>query len=80
MRILWVFETDVFIVQKGFFSMQNVGNRFFTIHFYDLLHGDRVGYKGLQGITKEYGKLVFQLERPQILFLGLFCITIKLKK
>ena len=29
---------------------------------------------GLQGITKVYRKLVFELERLAILFLGLFCI------
>ena len=32
------------------------------------------GYEALQGITKDYTKRVLQLERPQILFLGLFFI------
>ena len=56
-------------------------NRFFSIHFHDLLYGDTGGYtgykgfqgviggyKGLQGLRKDYRKLVFQLERLQILF------------
>ena len=32
------------------------------------------GYKALQGITKDYRKRVLYLERPQILFLGLFFV------
>ena len=56
-------------------------NRFFSIYFHDLLYGDTGGYtgykgfqgviggyKGLQGLRKDYRKLVFQLERLQILF------------
>ena len=32
----------------------------------------------LQGVRKDYNGLVFyKLERPEILFLGLFCIRIK---
>ena len=32
--------------------MENVENRFFTSYFYDLLHGNTEGYKGLQGVTR----------------------------
>ena len=46
MPILWVFETDVFVVHKGLFAIKNVENRFFTIYF----HGNTGGYKGLQGL------------------------------
>ena len=54
MQILWVFETDVFDVQKGLFAIYNVENRFFTIYFHDLSHGNTSGYKGLQGVTGGY--------------------------
>ena len=36
------------------------------------------GDKGLQGVTKDYRNF-FKLERFQILFLGLFCIKIKVE-
>ena len=52
--ILWVFETDVFSVQKRLFSIQNVENRFFTIYFHDLRHGNTGGYKKLQGLKGGY--------------------------
>ena len=51
MQILWVFETDVFIVQKGSFSNKNAENRFFTISLQELLHGDTGGYKRWKGGT-----------------------------
>ena len=54
MPIMWVFETDDFVVQKGFFAIENVENRFFTIYFHDLWHGNTGGYKGLQEVTRGY--------------------------
>ena len=54
MSILWVFKTDVFVVQKGLFAIQNVQNSFFSIYFHDLRHGNTGAYKGLQGVTKGY--------------------------
>ena len=59
MSILWVFETDVFVVQKGLFAIEDVKNRFslfiFTIYdmgiqenvFYNILERKNVllGYK-----------------------------------
>ena len=54
MPILWVFETDVFVVQKGLFVIQNVENRFFTIYFHDLSHGITGGYKELHGVNRGY--------------------------
>ena len=54
MRILCVFESDVFMVQTGLFLISNVENRFFAIHFYDLLNGDTGGYKGLRRVTRGY--------------------------
>ena len=44
------------------------------------------GYKGLQGVTNRYRGLqrimetLFYLERLQILFVGLFCIKIKVEE
>ena len=76
MLILWVFETDVFVVQKSLFPIQNVENHFFTIYFYDLWHGNTGGYKGLHGVTR----LLFYLERQQTLFLDLFLINTKDEK
>ena len=67
MLILWVFETDVFVVEKGLFAIKNVENRFLTIYFRDLwylnkggywgLQGSTGGYKWLQGVTRGYREL-----------------------
>ena len=38
------------------------------------------GDKGLQGVTKDYRNFFFELECSQILFLGLFCIKIKVEE
>ena len=47
---------------------------------YKGLQGVTWGDKGLQGVTKDYRNLFFELERSQILFLGLFCIKIKVEE
>ena len=55
MRNLWVFETDVFIVQKGLFSI--IVSRFiFTIYDMGIQVVTRVtrGYRGLQGVSGGY--------------------------
>ena len=44
MGILWVCETDVFIVQEDLFA----------ICFHYLLHGDTRDYRGLQEVTRGY--------------------------
>ena len=57
MPILCVFESDVFVVQKGLFAIQNVENRFFTIYFtiYDMgIQGVTRGYRGLEEVTMRY--------------------------
>ena len=54
MPILWVFESDVFVVQRGSFARLGGENLFFTIYFHDLSHGNTGGYKGLQGVTRGY--------------------------
>ena len=54
MPILWVFETDVFLVRKGLFAIKKVEDRFFAIYFHDLLHGNTGGYQGLHGVTGGY--------------------------
>ena len=47
---------------------------------YKGLQGVTGGDKGLQGVTKDYRNFFFELERSQILFLGLFCIKIKVEE
>ena len=54
MLILFVYERDVFVVEKGLFAILNVENRFLTINFRDLSHGNKKGYWGLQGVTRAY--------------------------
>ena len=56
MPILWVFETDVFVVQKGFLLYKTskiVFSRSMTWEYRDL-QGVTGGYKGLQGVTGGY--------------------------
>ena len=36
------------------FTIKNVENRFFTIYFHDLLHGNTGGYKGVQGVKGSF--------------------------
>ena len=45
-----------------------------------VLQGVTAAYIRLQRLLKDYRRLVFYLERPQILFLGLFCIKIKVEE
>ena len=51
---MWVFDNDVFVVQKDLFAISNVENRYFTIYFHDLSHAYTGCYKGLQGVTRGY--------------------------
>ena len=57
MPILWVFETDVFVVQKGcllYKTSKIVVSRFiFTIYDMGIQEVTR-GYRGLQGVTRGY--------------------------
>ena len=46
---------------------------------YKRLQGVTRGYKGLQEVTKDYRNF-FLLERSQVLFLGLFCIKMKVEE
>ena len=39
---------------KGLFPIEKVEDRFFTIYFHELLHGNTGGYKGLQEVTRGY--------------------------
>ena len=55
MSILWVFESDVSVVQKGLFAIYNVKNRFSLLIFtiYDMgIPGVTRGYRGLKGVTR----------------------------
>ena len=54
---MWVFEADVFVVQKGLFAIKKVKNRFSLFFFtiYDMgIQGVTRGYRGLQGVTRGY--------------------------
>ena len=77
LQILWFLKPMFLLFRKSFLN----NNRFFSIYFHDLLYGDTGGYTGykgfqgviggykeLQGLRKDYRKLVFQLERLQTLF------------
>ena len=64
MPVLWVFEADVFIVQRGLFAIKNVDNRFFHNLFsqaitweYRMLQGVTGRYRGLQGVIGAYKEL-----------------------
>ena len=61
-------------ITRGYKGLQGVTRG------YKGLQGVTGGDKGLQGVTKDYRNFFFQLERSQILFLGLFCIKIKVEK
>ena len=61
MPILCVFETDVFVIQKGLFPIKKRPISFFHDLFsrfmiweYKGLQGVTGGYKGLQGVTGGY--------------------------
>ena len=57
MPILWVFETDVFVVQKGLFATQTSKIVFsgFIFTIYDMgIEGVTRGYMGLHGVTRGY--------------------------
>ena len=58
-------------VTRGYKELQGV-----TRGYKRVTRGD----KGLQGVTKDYRNFFFQLEGSQILFLGLFCIKIKVEE
>ena len=47
---------------------------------YKGLQGVTGGKKGLQGFAKDYRNFFFELERSLILFLGVFCIKIKVEE
>ena len=68
------------VVTGGYKGLQGVTRG------YKGLQGVTSGYKGWQRVTKGYRRLQriietsFLLERSQILFLGLFCINIKVEE
>ena len=54
MPIMWVFKTDVFVVEKGLFAIKSVENRVyfqFIFTIYDMgIQGATKGYRGSQGV------------------------------
>ena len=70
--IFTIYDMGIHGVTRGYWGLQGVTGG------YKGLQGVTQGYKGLQGVTggdKGLQRIIetfFQLERPQILFLGLF--------
>ena len=59
MRILWVFQSDVFIIQKAFYlilynTLKIVFSRFIVTIYYMEIQGAIRGDGGLQGVTGVY--------------------------
>ena len=59
MRILWVFQSDVFMVQKGFYlilynTLKIVFSRFIVTIYYMEIQGVTRGDGGLKGVTAGY--------------------------
>ena len=58
MPILCVFESDVFVVQKGLFAIYQTSKIAFSrliFTIYDMgIQGVTRGYRGLQGVTRGY--------------------------
>ena len=75
-----IYDMRIQGVTRGYRGLQGI-----TRAYRGLQGGTRV-YKGWQGVTrvtggwKDYRKLFFELERSQILFLGLVCIKIKVEE
>ena len=69
-----IYDMGIEGVTKGYRGLQGVprGNKG--------LQGVTGSEKGLQGFTKDYRIFFLELERSQILFLGLFCIKIKVEE
>ena len=72
--IFTIYDMGIQGVTRGYRGLQGVTGG------YKGLQGVTGGDKGLQGVTKDYRNFFFQLERSQILFLGLFCIKIKVEE
>ena len=54
MPILWVFETDVFVVLKGLFAIEKNRKSFIHDLFSRSMTWEYRSYKGLQGVTRSY--------------------------
>ena len=71
-------------VTGGYRGLQGVTGRYKGLQGatggYKGLQGVTAGDKGIQGVTIDYRNFFFELERSQILFLGLFCIKIKVEE
>ena len=78
--IFTIYYTGIQDVTRGYRGLQGVTR---VTGGFKGLQGITRGYRGLQRVTGGYKglyKLFFQLERSQVLFLGTFCIKIKVEK
>ena len=73
-----LYKTSKIVFSRFIFTIYAMGIQGVT-RGYTGLQGVTEGDKGLQGVTKDY-KTFFELDRSQILFLGLFCIKIKVEE
>ena len=74
-----LYKTSKIVFSRFIFTIYDIGIQGVTRGFKGL-QGVTGGDKGLQGVTKDYRNFFFQLESSQILFLGLFCIKIKVEE
>ena len=78
--IITIYDMGIQGVTRGYRGLQGVTRG------YRGLQGVTWDYKGLQGVTRGYRGLqriietFFLLERSQILFLGVFCLKMKVKE
>ena len=72
--IFTIYDIGIHGVTRGYRGLQGVTGS------YKGLQGVTGGDKGLQGVAKDYRNFFLELERSQILFLGLFCIKIKVEE
>ena len=82
--IFTIYDMGIHGVTRGYRGLQGVTRGSSGLQGvtrgYKGLQGVTGGDKGLQGVTKDYRNFFFELERSQILFLGLFCIKIKVQE
>ena len=84
-KACFLYETLKIVFSRFIFTIYDIGMKGVT-RGYRGLHGVTWGYRGLQGVTRGYSGLqriietFFSLEHSQILFLGLFCIKIKVEE
>ena len=84
-KACFLYKTSKIVFSRFIFTIYDMGIQGVT-RGYRGLQGVTRGYRGLQGVTRGDRGLpriletFFYLERSQILFLGLFCIKMKVEE